>query len=134
MYKTIILEKFWAKYEISSPPLTRREKDERRHRSAWTMWVVAALFAVLAVAVPMQRTVWAADPTIEVEVIDLVVPEDKTYKQACIEFDETEYDTTETVEYETACLKITTTGVNETNFPGLDWIIVVDHETNSNDL
>ena len=97
------------------------------------MWSVAVLFAVLAVAVPGERTVWAADPTIEVEIIALVVPEGGDFKELCINFDEATYDTTETVEYETACLKITATGVNETNFPGLDWRLIVDYETNTHD-
>ena len=97
------------------------------------MWAVAAILTILAFAVPMERTVWAADPSISVEVIDLQVPEGGDFKQLCLEFDETTYDTTETVEYETACLKITATGVNSTNFPDLDWVIIIDHETNSND-
>ena len=111
----------------------RRTKHGIGRRATWLMVTLATLFAVLAVAVPTPRPASAADPTIEVEVIDLVVPEKGDFKALCEAFDETTYDTTETVEYETACLKITATGVNETNFPGLDWVIVIDHETNSND-
>ena len=47
----------------------RRTKHGLGRRATWLMVTLAALFAVLAVAVPMQRTVWAADPTIEVEVV-----------------------------------------------------------------
>ena len=111
----------------------RRTKHGIGRRATWLMVTLATLFAVLAVVVPTPRPASAADPTIEVEVIDLVVPEKGDFKALCEAFDETTYDTTETVEYETACLKITATGVNETNFPGLDWVIIIDHETNSND-
>ncbi len=110
-----------------------RAKGSFRHRSNLVMWAVAALLVVLAFALPWERTVWAADPTIEVEVIDLVVPEGGDFKQLCLDFDEATYDTTETVEYETACLKITATGVNEDKFPDLDWRLIVDYETNTYD-
>ena len=46
----------------------RRIKHGFGHRTSWAMWSVAVLFAVLSVAVPMQRTVWADDPTFDIDV------------------------------------------------------------------
>ncbi len=49
--------------------LARRAKGRINHRTTWVMWSVAVLFTVLAVAVPMLRTVSADGPT-----FDIIVP------------------------------------------------------------
>ena len=108
-----------------------RAKDGLGLRTTWAMWAVAVLLAVLAVAVPPKQSVSADSPTVEIEVIDLTVPQGKTYKQACEEFDGTGYvapGTTITTEYEEACVKIVATGVTID-----DWQLNLDYETNSYD-
>ncbi|MCY4580515.1 MAG: fibronectin type III domain-containing protein, partial [Chloroflexi bacterium] len=89
--------------------LTRRAKGRIRHRTTWVMWSVAVLFAGLAVAVLMQRTVSADGPT-----FDITVPMAGT-----------------TVNYETAKAQFTISNlpstINDSNWVvGINWSTPLD--------
>ena len=79
----------------------RRSKDGFGQRSAWTMWVVAALLAVLAVAVPMQQSASAQEATS----VSVTVSDEK---------------------FETATATIVATNVAYDN-----WIMSINYETSS---
>ena len=85
---------------IKSPHLSsfgaRRSKHGSGHRSTWAMWSVAVLLAVLAVAVPVQRTAWA-DP-----------PDDHDQHNASVTIEVNE----DSINYETATATITVTGAH----------------------
>ena len=49
----------------------RWTKDGNGHRTAWTMWAVAVLLAVLAVAVPLHEPVSADEPDFTINVSDI---------------------------------------------------------------
>ena len=66
----------------------RRKNDGFGHRTTWAMWSVAVLLAVLVAAFPMDRTVSADDPTVEVEVVE------------------------SSIDYETATATVSVTGVD----------------------
>ena len=76
----------------------RRKNDGFGHRTTWAMWSVAVLLAVLVAAFPMDQTVSADDPTVEVEVVE------------------------SSIDYETATVAIEATGVIFD-----DWILDVDY-------
>ena len=82
----------------------RRSKDGFGQRSAWTMWVVAALLAVLATALPLHRPVSADDPVFTVNVTN--------------------------IDYETATASLTITGLPSTIDFG-NWIVRVNYRSPS---
>ena len=82
----------------------RRLKDGFGQRSAWTMWVVAALLAVLATALPLHRPVSADDPVFTVNVTN--------------------------IDYETATASLTITGLPSTIDFG-NWIVRVNYRSPS---
>ena len=82
----------------------RRSKDGFGQRSAWTMWVVAALLAVLATALPLHRPVSADDPVFTVNVTN--------------------------IEYETATASLTITGFPST-INSDNWIVRVNYSSPS---
>ena len=89
--------------------LARRAKGRISHRTTWVMWSVAVLFAGLAVAVLMQRTVSADGPT-----FDITVPMAGT-----------------TVNYETAKAQFTISNlpstINDSNWVvGINWSTPLD--------
>ena len=82
----------------------RRSEGGFGQRSAWTMWVVAALLAVLATALPLHRPVSADDPVFTVNVTN--------------------------IEYETATASLTITGFPSTiDFD--NWIVRVNYSSPS---
>ena len=82
----------------------RRSKDGFGQRSAWTMWVVAALLAVLATALPLHRPVSADDPVFTVNVTN--------------------------IDYETATASLTITGLPST-IKSVNWIVRVNYKSPS---
>ena len=82
----------------------RRSEDGFGQRSAWTMWVVAALLAVLATALPLHRPVSADDPVFTVNVTN--------------------------IEYETATASLTITGFPST-IKSDNWIVRVNYSSPS---
>ena len=82
----------------------RRSEGGFGQRSAWTMWVVAALLAVLATALPLHRPVSADDPVFTVNVTN--------------------------IEYETATASLTITGFPST-IKSDNWIVRVNYSSPS---
>ena len=66
------------------------------------MWIVAALLAVLAVAVPVHRTAWAIEPVVTISVTD--------------------------INYETATASFTVTGLPD-SVTSANWIAIVNYKT-----
>ena len=85
----------------------RRTKHGLGRRATWLMGTLAALFAVLAVAVPLQESASAQtpEPSISLTVSD--------------------------VKFETATVDITVTNVNSTNIPALNWRVNVVFKTDA---
>ena len=85
----------------------RRTKDGSGRKAAWLMGTLAVLFAVLAVAVPLQESASAQtpEPSISLTVSD--------------------------VKFETATVDITVTNVNSTNIPSLNWKVNVVFKTDA---
>ena len=85
----------------------RRAKGGSGRKAAWLMGTLAVLFAVLAVAVPLQESASAQtpEPSISLTVSD--------------------------VKFETATVDITVTNVNSTNIPALNWRVNVVFKTDA---